>query len=483
MLKPSLLTPFFKRYCAVTANNHFTLTGRSLHQYIQPHPIPDLPVINELEKRAKIFLSTSSLKPEETAIVGAQHILETTATLFEKFRNLGFEIYTTGKCYSTSPAVYKTMLNMGVQVLPGSKPERLGEYQAANQKDVMTVFNSLEKNPVIKNLIFLDDGGRFYEKMPLHFRRKYRVGGVEQTRAGFYSRNVEVAKIPIINVAQSAAKLLFESPFIADAAVEKISAISKRLDKEKSIVGVVGFGSIGRALVDRLVRDGFQVAIFDDNPETYKGYPNLADIEVMLTVEQLFMHSTFIIGCTGQDNTKSFDPLTLNGHDHIIASVSSEDKEFNSFLRSVASLSVLKADPLSTIECYTKSGNVIEILYGGFPVNFADSAQIPFNVPAARIALTQGLLFASVIQSFELIDKNNISGSVSTPMNVMLDPKIQQTVVDLWHKTTIKEEIPKDLIQKFLSDEDWVAKSSKGTYFSSNLSETMCKPSKPFLKY
>jgi S-adenosylhomocysteine hydrolase len=475
-----LLIPLFRGIRTLSAN------ANGVRHVIQPHPIPNLPVMNELEQRAKNFLFRSQLKPPETAVVGAQHLLETTSTLFQKLRNLGFEVYATGKCYSTSPSVYEAMSNMGVHVWPGSKPERLGEYQSANEKDVMTVLREVEKNPSIRNIVFLDDGGRFFERMPPHFRRKYRVGGVEQTRAGFYSRNVEAAKIPIVNAAQSAAKLLLESPFIADAAVEQISAITQQLDKEKCVVGIIGFGAIGRALVEKLIKDGFQVAIFDKDPETYNNFSYLSKIEIMRSIEQLFMHTNFIIGCTGQDNTESFDPLTLNGHDRMIASVSSEDKEFKSLLRSIASQSVLKADPLSTIECYTKSGNIIEILYGGFPVNFAQSALIPFNVPAAKIALTQGILFASIMQVLELMEKNSISGLTSIPTNVMLDPILQQKVVEIWYRTTIKENgLSEELIQKFLTNRDWVSQSSKGTYYPSEICGAICKPippNAPFIK-
>lgn len=371
------------------------------------------------------------------------------------------------------------MKKLGVHVWPGSKPERLGEYQAACEKDVTIVLQEVEKNPVIRNIIFLDDGGRFFEKMPPYFRRKYRVGGVEQTRAGFYSRNVEIARIPIVNIAQSAAKLLLESPFIADAAIEQISVITEQLDKEKCVVGIIGFSSIGRALVDKLIKDGFQVAIHDKDPEIYKNYPFINQIEVFPSIEQLFTHTNFIIGCTGQDTTETFNPLVLNGHDRTIASLTSEDREFRGFLRKIAGDTTrFKVDPLSNIECYTNNGNIIQILYGGFPINFARSTIKPFNVPATRIALTQGLLFSAIMQSMELIEKNHTSGTAVTPTNVMLDPILQQKVVESWYRTTIKKDdgISSELVQQFLTDSTWVLQNSKGFLYHSEICKTISAP-------
>lgn len=431
------------------------------------HPAPDLPVLNHLAAEAKEFLAHSSFKPEETAIIGAQHLLETTATLMGKFRELGFAVYPTGKCYSTNPGVLKTMQNLGAHVLPGSRPEKLGEYHAASEKDIAAVLNEVEKNPKIKNIIVLDDGGRFYEKIPPHFRRKYRMGGVEQTRAGFYSRNVATARMNIVNVAQSAAKIIFESPFIADATVNEISQITNKLDKDRCVVGIIGFGAIGRALATKLIQDGFSVCVFDKDPTSYENYPLKDKIEILPSIEELFIHTNFIIGSTGQDTTESFDPLSLNGHDRIVVSVSSEDKEYKSFLKAIANKNtILDIDPLSTIRCYTKSGNIIEILYGGFPVNFLNSHKKPFNVPAVRIALTQALLFTAVMQTIEQMEQSNLSeGHAAIPANMMLTPERQQEVVRLWYETTIKDDtLPHELIKKFISDKEFVIAHSKGLY-------------------
>jgi S-adenosylhomocysteine hydrolase len=448
----------------LSGNFYGTTTSSQLVQFA--HPAPDLPVLNQLTLNAKEFLSQVTLKPEETAIIGAQHILETTATLLGKFRELGFEIYITGKCYSTCPSVLKTMENLGIHVWPGSKPKKLGEYQAACEKDIMTVLNAVEQNRKIKNIIVLDDGGRFYEKIPPHFYMRYLIGGVEQTRAGFYSHNVAaLPNIPIVNVAQSAAKVMFESPFIANAAVEQIVKVTGQLQNKISyVMGIIGFGAIGRALADRLLQDGFSVCIFDKDPAAYKNYANLKKVKIMPSIEHLFTYTKFIIGCTGQDSTASFEALNLNGFDRILVSVSSEDKEFKKLLKGIASKTILEADPLATIRCHTTHGNRLEILYGGFPINFSESAVKPFNVPSHLIAFTQGLLFSAVMQTLGLIEKAKDSDVAFIPASVMLDPELQQYTLDNWYRTTKQDELPRDLIAKFIADKTFVVANSKGLY-------------------
>ncbi len=441
---------------------------------VAPHPVPRLPVIDELEQRARVFLSNSPLKPEETAVIGAQHLLETTSTLFGALRGLGFEAYVTGKCYSTSPGVYEAMKGLGVHVWPGSKPDRLGGYEMAAKRDIGVIYQGIERNPKIKNIVICDDGGRFFEMLPLHFRKTYKIVGAEQTRAGFYSRTVETTRFPIINVAQSAAKLHVEPSFIADASVEQISAITMNLDKQRSMVGIIGFGSIGQALTNKLIKDGFSVAIYDNDSRIYQHYPNISQVEVMSSIEELFLHTNFIIGCTGRDTTDSFDPLTLTGDNRILASVSSEDKEFKHLLQQVASYDTpIKVDPLSNFQCSTKSGSTLEILYGGFPVNFSNSATQPFNVPAPRIALTQGLLFAGIMQAFNLLGNRELGAT-----NVMLDPELQRYVVKVWLETTIKENnLPRDAIDKILGNVQWVIDNSKGAYDTdAMISKAMCPP-------
>ena len=175
---------------------------------------------------------------------------------------------------------------------------------------------------------------------------------------------------------------------------------------------------MGRHVADVFISTGFNVIVFDKNSEVYKKYLNINKVEIVEDIESLFTHTNFIFGCTGQDITADFSPLSLNGHDRKLASGTSEDKEFITLLREIANRNkIIDLDPLSNVRCYTNNGNKIEILYGGFPVNFAESSKKPWNVPAEDIALTQGALFVAILQSLYLLGEKKEENCTSWPMS------------------------------------------------------------------
>lgn len=98
------------------------------------HPIPKLEVLDTMVQLAQ-QLELPNL--EKTAFIGTQHGLETTATLFQSLIQLGVKphnMFFSGKCYSTAPAVAKTIQNMGINFLPGAEPEQAGGYQAVSKR-------------------------------------------------------------------------------------------------------------------------------------------------------------------------------------------------------------------------------------------------------------------------------------------------------------------------------------------------------------
>jgi hypothetical protein len=240
------------------------------------------------------------------------------------------------------------------------------------------------------------------------------------------------------------------------------------LDKERCVIGIIGFGEIGRALATKLIKDGFWISVYDKDPECYKNYPLIDKIEILPTVYELFRDTDVIIGSTGKDTTESFDLLRLKGYNRTILSVSLDDREFNKFLKTLArECGILILDPLSKLGAFTDSKHLVEILYGGYPINFLNTNKKPFTVPADRIALAQALLFAGVMQTIEHMEQNNLSAShTAIPANVMLSPEKQQKIVKNWYETTVKQDdtLPHDLINKFITDKDFVIAHSKGRY-------------------
>jgi S-adenosylhomocysteine hydrolase len=481
-----------KRYMTLSAPDYAApspsanmLSVYPISSAIKPHPIPRLPMMEELGKRAKNFMAQSKVDPKKTAFIFRQHILETTLNLIDELIKSGVppeNIYLTGKSYSTNPNVYAAMKKLGINVWSGSLSHKLGEYQAAREKDIDNLFKAVEQNPNIEKAIICDDGGELFARMPLHFRKKYLTAGVEQTRGGFYNRSVEIARIPIVNVAQSAVKCEFESPFIAEAIKNTITSLSHSLDKETTVVGIVGLGNVGKHVTDVFIAAGFKnIMVHDKNAEVYKNYSNIDKVEIVESIEAVFTHSNFIFGCTGQDITADFSPLTLNGHDRRVASTTSEDRELRKFLLDIARRNtILHIDPLSNVICYTDNGNKIEIYYGGFPVNFAESAAKPWNVPAEDIALTQGALFVAIMQSLYLLGEKIGEQANAIPVNVMLDPDLQQLVLELWVTTTKKNgELPTAAVDNFLKNRQDVINHSKGEHYPCEFAKFFLTPASP----
>ena len=99
---------------------------------IPAHPIPKLPVLEEMVARVKNHFNATEL--QSTIIFGVQHILETTASLFKAFIDLGIpaeNIWVMGKIYSTSLPVAKTIRALGIHLADDPIPQTPDGYRTA----------------------------------------------------------------------------------------------------------------------------------------------------------------------------------------------------------------------------------------------------------------------------------------------------------------------------------------------------------------
>lgn len=71
----------------------------------------------------------------------------------------------------------------------------------------------------------------------------------------------------------------------------------------------------------------------------------------------------------------------------------------------------------------------MHVLRSGFPVNFDNSLE---SVPSHDIQLTRGLIFGAVLQACDLLQQT----VTAFPRNVMLDPLIQELVLNTWGEAT-----------------------------------------------
>lgn len=431
----------------------------------KPHPIPKLEVLDTIVQLAK---QQALPKLDKTVIIGVQHALETTATLFQAFIQLGIKphnMFFSGKCYSTSPAVAKTIQNMGINFLPGSVPAGTGGYQAASKEDVKTLwkqFESAAETSAIERVIILDDGGRCIEEMPHYLPFHYLSTSIEQTRGGLYSSSLSKLMLPLIEVASSAVKKHIESPMIAEAVLNRVKKLAPNLNLDKKTVcGVIGNGAIGNAITQHLLSLGQDVIIYDENTDTFKGVGNKKLVRVR-NIETLVANCSHVFSCTGRDITKDIDIFDIVENDITLISCTSEDKEFSSLLQQLAEEGKrFYFEPLSDITCLSNRQHKILILKSGFPINFD---RHPSCVPSKDIEITRALLLGASIQAIVTASKPIADGlTIYQPERQMLDPYFQQQVLTEWLKHQPAQRYPQELLDNF-NNPEWITANSGGIY-------------------
>ena len=370
---------------------------------------PRLPVLEAL-------MDGVSADPALTAnvkVVAIQHLLATTGSLIEKIIEAGVpaeSIFILGKPYSTHTGTAAQLGKLGAEVHASLDGWRPGFFESWFREQVIALWENvrarLQEND---RIIVLDDGGFGRRLVPADIAERHAVIAIEQTTSGI---RIE-SPIPTILVAASAAKILVEPPIVCSAVLQRADELSRFAGGP---IGIVGSGTIGAALIERLRFEGYDVFAFDRvAARTYSGPARPAR-----TIEDLVRSCAIVFGCAGEDirlERRFFEPRETR----MLVSCSSGDIEFRSLLRSLPSLET--ADPLSDLAPDEFSGSLV-IRRGGFPVNFDGSAE---SAPAEDIQLTRGLLFAAFLQACAI----SRTGAVPD-RRIMLDPRLQQIVVQQW---------------------------------------------------
>jgi hypothetical protein len=397
------------------------------------HPIPQLEVLDKIVAATQ---QSGALNPENTAIIAEQHLLETTASLFQSFIRLGVtpqNIFAIGKCYSTCDAVAASISDLGVQVFPGVKPARPGQYQKAQCVQLnkfWQTFTAHIKKQNIERVIVVGDGGRLAEKMPANIPFDYATAVVEQTRGGLYSPRLNHLISKVILVAGSALKLEIEPEFVIQAVLKKAKAVIKELCVDtRKVIGIVGNGIIGAELVSQLAADGFSIITYDENPDAFWG--NDSNFYRAANIAQVIANADVIFSCTGKKSTfEGVDVHGLTTQDKWLISLTSEDREFYPIIQSILEKNPNQIyDPLDHLH-----DDDLHIFYGGYPANFHD--RMPWNVPADKIAVTQGAMLMATIQGMLVASKPIRDGFTINPsLQLCLDPYAQRYVARIWGET------------------------------------------------
>lgn len=426
---------------------------------------PSLTHLPILEKLIHRVLMKKQFSLKNVGIVYIHHPLKTSVNLVDSMLRLGAmpkNIFVLGKKYSECKTVVQQISEYGVHYQSCSDQLGVGQYNYSFTRDINLLWKKVGDNlgKDIKNLLILDHGGYATSFVPVPLLKQYKVIAVEKTTAGLIKfKDQGLPPFPLISVAGCAAKKILESPLIAEVVVNKLLTLIPE-NPERITCGIIGFGTIGRAIATKLLSMNYKVIIYDSHPPS-------RTLEGAFTgeLDKLVRLSDYIFGCTGQESIKTIEAFIHAEKDKTLISCSSEDKEFLPLLKAIQRKNnKLIHDPFAEIRYITSKGATIRILKGGFPVNFDHSGE---SVPPRDIQLTRALVLTSILQAIQFFNKKDLlnKGNIYA-----LDPKAQQFLANEWleHRPSIP--YSQDIIRNF-QDLDWIIKNSGGLYESCSIME------------
>ncbi|HEU0300705.1 MAG TPA: hypothetical protein VFR37_14645 [Longimicrobium sp.] len=354
----------------------------------------------------------------DVVIAAVQHIQGSTASMLNHFHQLGVpfsNMYVLGKSYSTHPAVMHLLGELGAYVHPGStlfEAHRLtSDYREQlrifAQEMLRRVMAELPRNRA-RRLLILDEGGII---TPFARTCDMPVCAVEQTRSGArFLAGIDGLRFPIVNVAESGAKLEHETPLIAHTIIKALELRMAYHRPDLQLDGlralIVGYGVIGEAVARSLRTAGATVSIHDEDQArmTVGREAGFAAPDLSVSGSQ----ADVVIGCVGKSwpSEQLVDRLP---NDALLACASSANVEFLGFLHTALKQNNGMFPEVEAGRSGLPWGHgdyVVEhargkrswLLNAGFPVNFDGSIDV---IPPRLMQITRALMVAGAIQALE----------------------------------------------------------------------------------
>jgi hypothetical protein len=407
----------------------------------------------------------------DVVLVALQHLLPSIQQLFSRTLQWGFKahnIWLLGKPYSTIASTERWLreqMRLNVYHTPAPELFSPGEYDISIREYARDFWkNLMAQIGSQRNVILLDEGGLLRKTIPPEFlEHKHNIVAIEHTSSGWNCD--EALRYPVILKARSYAKLRYESPFIAEALIDRLllelnPGLTKELAREQDLplphlrrvgqraladkrVGIIGFGFLGRSLTRYLKGIGTEhISAWDRSDGAFSGTESRFVERSNLT--DLINRNEIIFGCTGNTVENVRAALTLNSNSRsfsaqpdtrrslkIFCSCSSADREFLELIPYLAQVDRKFArNPFENAAGLIGDCSV-QLINGGFPINFDRRREYE---PRNRIWLTRELTFASILQALQMLTAGDLS-----PRPVMLDPILQREIVGNWVKHLLAE--------------------------------------------
>lgn len=415
---------------------------------------------------------------DDTALVAVQHMLLQTVDLFQTIGALGLNlknVFALGKVYSNSSPVIKTLRDKGVTVVDSTTPEP-GEFRSYFQRDVERLWRVVAetlRHRHIRRILVLDDGGDCITRVPPEVLQRYALCGVEQTSRGMFVFEDQPPAFAVISWARAAVKLEIGGPIFSQYFIQQLQKEFLRgrtLQDER--VGVIGMGSIGRAVASLAIRQGNEVLYCDRNSDLNLPSPLNDRVTRVDSAEELMVRCDYVFGCSGRNPFKDKWPLKHRPGIRLL-STSSDDEEFGPIIKDLTQKPDFKVTP-NTWDIVSEHGpcGPIHIAYLGYPYSFVSRGVEA--LPTRIVQFETGGLLAALIQARLLLEQSE-AGRVQNSGIHRVSPQAQRFVYERWIRAM--KDLMIDFTKIFGRDsgmshhDDWYVENSEPR--AANASEEM----------
>jgi hypothetical protein len=405
---------------------------------------------------------------EDTALIAVQHMLEQTVDLFETIADLGVKrqnVFALGKVYSNSYVVIETLRNRGFTVVETTMPEP-GKYDHYFEQDCKRLWQVAAETLArrrVKRVLVLDDGGACITSAPPELLQRYAMCGIEQTSLGMFLFEVKPPPFAVMSWARTAVKLKIGGPIFSQCLIDRLYTPLRRRTLAEGQLGVIGLGSIGRAVANLAARAGKSVLFYDPRRDL-PVYPTLPNhLNRVRSLEELMMRCDYVIGCSGRNPFKGNWPLKHKPGITLL-SASGGDQEFGPIINHLSAKPDFQVDE-DTWDVSSQMGpcGPIQIAYLGYPYQFVSLA--PEAVPTRIVQLETGGLLTALIQARLYLDFCE-EGLTDNSGIHRVSPRAQQFVYGEW--LNAMKDMKLDLVDLFAYDPATLRAAQQDSWFEKN---------------
>jgi S-adenosylhomocysteine hydrolase len=340
--------------------------------------VPKMPALDELRSAAA---KTQPLKGAQLFVV--QHLYASTKAILDAAVDAGVKpagVTVMGKPYSGSMKVAAAMVDSGYNlVAPSLAQSEYDDNDKYMDKMIAAELPRLIASGGSGPICVVDDGGAVasWVQKNCDAATQKRFKFVEQTQRGANMVREHGVKMPVIDVAESEAKKVWESPSIGHSvfletkrAVDKLRAQGCTIEPQLAILGFGAIGSHTAAQFSALPEaERPKIYVYDPDPEKQKAAA-AAGYTVCATKEEALRHGSVTVSATGRDALKLADYKFLP-KSAVMVNAASANSELNA--RNALTLQAMSAGPVIGTPILKEPGKV---MYGIMELSASDTAVI-----------------------------------------------------------------------------------------------------------